>query len=71
VARTWDEWSVQTEDIRGDGDTFIVFWRETTRSRGIEMRNETATVFKFRNGNVVEGRGCLDRAVALEAAGLA
>lgn len=70
VAATWDEWSVQPEDVRGSGDTFVVFWRETTRTRGIEMQNETASIFKFRGGQVVEARGYLDRAAALEAAGL-
>ena len=70
VAATWDEWHVQPEDVRGGGDTFVVFWRETTRARGIEMQNETASIFKFRDGQVVEARGYLDRAAALEAAGL-
>jgi ketosteroid isomerase-like protein len=70
VAATWDEWQVRTDEVRGGGETFVVFWRETTRTRGIEMQNETATVFKFRDGEVVEARGYLDRAAALEAAGL-
>jgi ketosteroid isomerase-like protein len=70
VVATWDEWTVQLQGVRQAGDTFVVFWLETTRSHGIEMHNETASVFKFRGGEVVEARGYLDRALALEAAGL-
>jgi ketosteroid isomerase-like protein len=70
VLATWDEWRVRADEIRGDGETFVVFWHETTRSHGLEMQNETANVMKFRDGKVVEARGYLDRAAALEAAGL-
>ena len=70
VASTWDEWRVEPEEIRGAGDVFVVFWRETCISHGIEMKNKTATVFTFRDGRVAEARGYLDRAAALEAVGL-
>jgi ketosteroid isomerase-like protein len=70
VAATWDEWRIEPEQVHENGDTFVVFWHETTKSRDIEMHNETASVFIVRDGKVVEGRGYLDRRAALEAAGL-
>ncbi|HEX6713695.1 MAG TPA: nuclear transport factor 2 family protein [Thermoleophilaceae bacterium] len=71
VAATWDEWLIRPERVLEQDDTFVVFWRETTKSREIEMQNETATVFTVRDGKIVEARGYLDRGAALEAAGLA
>jgi ketosteroid isomerase-like protein len=70
VAGTWDEWHLEVEEVRRNGDTFVIFWRETSRSREIEMQTETATNFTIRHGKVVEARGYLDRNAALEAAGL-
>jgi ketosteroid isomerase-like protein len=70
VAATWDEWRVEAERVLRNGDVFVVFWHETARSRELETHNETATVFTVRDGKVVEARGYLDRAAALEAAGL-
>ena len=71
VAGTWDEWRLETEGVRRNGDTFVVFWRETSRSRELEMQTQSATNFTIRDGKVVEARGYLDRNAALEAAGLA
>jgi ketosteroid isomerase-like protein len=70
VADTWDEWLVETEQVLPAGQSFVVFWRERTRSRELEMHTETATVFTLRDGKVVEARSYLDRAAALEAAGV-
>jgi ketosteroid isomerase-like protein len=70
VASVWDEWRIEREAVHRNGDTFVVFWRETTRSREIEMLSETAMLFTIRNDKVVEARGYLDRNAALEAAGL-
>ena len=70
VVATWDEWRVQPEGVRRNGDTFVVFWRETSRSRELEIVNETASVLTIRDGQVAEARGYLDRRAALEAAGL-
>jgi ketosteroid isomerase-like protein len=70
VADTWDEWRLEAERVVHAGDTFVVFWHETTRSHELEMHNETATVFLVRAGKVVEARGYLDRAAALDAAGI-
>jgi ketosteroid isomerase-like protein len=70
VAETWDEWRLEAEQVVRAGDTFVVFWHETTRSHELEMHNETATVFRVRAGKVAEARGYLDRTAALAAAGL-
>jgi ketosteroid isomerase-like protein len=70
VAATWDEWRIEPEEVRRNGDTFVVFWHETCRSHEIEMHSETAMLFKLRGGKVVEARGYLDRDAALEAAGI-
>jgi ketosteroid isomerase-like protein len=70
VADTWDEWHLQPEQVLNNGDTFVVFWRETSRSRGLEIVNQTASVLRIRDGKIGEWQGYLDRAKALEAAGL-
>jgi len=70
VAATWDEWRVEADRVLRNGDVFVVFWHETARTRELEMHNETASLFTVRNGKVIEARGYLDRAAALEAAGL-
>ena len=70
VAGTWDEWRLQPEQVQRNGDTFVVFWRETSRSREIEMQTASATNFTIRDGKVAEARGYLDRAAALDAAGI-
>lgn len=79
VLRYWDEvgevWESQHYEperlVEGD-DVIVAFWRETSRSRhsDLEVESRTASVFKLRNGKVVELRGYMDRAEALEAAGL-
>lgn len=72
VTDTWETWKLTVADLRANGDTVVVFWDETTRSRhsAIEMHAETATVFRVRDGLIVEARGFLDRADALKHAGL-
>jgi ketosteroid isomerase-like protein len=70
VAGTWDEWRLEAEEVRRNGETFVVFWRETSRTREIVMHTESATNFTIRDGKVVDARGYLDRNAALEAAGL-
>jgi ketosteroid isomerase-like protein len=70
VAATWDEWRLEAEEVHRKGDTFVVFWSETSRTREIEMHTESATNFTIRDGKVVDARGYLDRNAALEAAGL-
>jgi ketosteroid isomerase-like protein len=70
VAGTWEEWRLEAEQVHRSGDTFVVFWRETSRARDIEMHTESATNFTIRDGKVVEARGYLDRNAALAAAGL-
>ena len=73
AAAMWESWAFEVDDVKRNRDTAVVFWRETSRSRHspIEMVNETATVFRIHDGKIVEGRGYMNRAEALEAAGLA
>jgi ketosteroid isomerase-like protein len=72
AAAVWEMWRFEAEEVHYVGDKVVVFWRETTRTRHseVEMVNKTATVFRIRDGKIVEGQGYLDQARALEAAGL-
>jgi ketosteroid isomerase-like protein len=51
----------------------VAFWRETGRSRhsDLEVESQTATVFRVRDGLIIEMTGYLDRDEALRAAGIA
>ena len=57
--------------IEGDG-LIVAFMREIGQSgRGeMEMENETAAVFRIREGRILEVRGYLDRDEALREAGI-
>jgi ketosteroid isomerase-like protein len=50
----------------------VVLWHEIARSRHSEqeMETNTAVIYTVRDAKVVEARGYMDRAEALEAAGL-
>src|SRR3954447_26131721 len=61
VAATWDEWRLVAAQVHRNGDTFVVFWDETSRSREIEGPSETPPLSTIRDGCVVSGRGSLDR----------
>ena len=71
VAATFGEWQIEAEEVLRNGEKFVVFWRETTRTHELEMQAQTAMLFVVRDGKIVEARGYLDRTTALEAAGLA
>ena len=68
----WEKLVLETERYIDVGDRVIVFWHEIARSRHSEqeMETNTAVVYTVRDGRVVEARGYMDRAEALEAAGL-
>jgi ketosteroid isomerase-like protein len=59
-------------DVHGDGKTVLMLLRATgTASHtGIEVDYEWAAVWTIRAGKVLRGQGYLNRADALEAAGL-
>jgi ketosteroid isomerase-like protein len=68
----WDERRFEPEEFIDAGDRVVVFQREFRRGRGsgIEVEAGTAVIFEVRDGQVVGVQGYMDRAAALEAAGL-
>lgn len=71
IEQTWEQLEIEVERLIESGETVVAFLRETARGRGaLELRNETAMVFKVREGQIAEARGYLDRNEALEAASL-
>ena len=73
IQEPWEEFNVEVEKIIEAGDAVVVFMRETGRGRhgGPEVQNDTAMIFKVRQGRVFEVTGYLDRDEALRAAGAA
>ena len=59
-------------DVHDDGETVLMLLRATgTASYSeIEIELEWAAIWTIRDGNVLRAQGYLDRAEALEAAGL-
>jgi ketosteroid isomerase-like protein len=70
ITELWDSFEAEAEQFIETGDAVVVFFRETGRARhaDLEVQNDTAAVFKVRQGKIVEVRGYLDREEALEAA---
>jgi ketosteroid isomerase-like protein len=68
----WEKLVLETERYIDAGDRVVVFWHEIARSRHSEQEMETTTavIYTVRDGKVVEARGYMDRAAALEAVGL-
>jgi ketosteroid isomerase-like protein len=68
----WEERRLDAEEYIDAGDNVVVFLREYRRGRssGVELEAETALIVAVRGGRVVRIQGYLDRAAALEAAGL-
>ena len=71
-----DDARVEPEDIvdvHGDGETVLMLLRDTGTARypEIEIEVEWAAIWTVRGGKVLKAQGYLDRAEALEAAGLA
>jgi ketosteroid isomerase-like protein len=68
----WDERRLEPEEFIDAGDEVVVLQREYRRGRGsgVELVSDTAAVFEVRDGHVVRVQGYMDRAKALEAAGL-
>jgi ketosteroid isomerase-like protein len=59
-------------DVRGDGTTVLTLLRATGAAShtGIKIDYEWAAIWTIRDGKVLRGQGYLNRAEALEAAGL-
>ena len=71
-AEAWDERRLEAEEFIDAGDCVVVLLHEFRRGKGsgVEMETDTAVVYEMRDGRVVRIQGYMDRAEALEAAGL-
>jgi ketosteroid isomerase-like protein len=72
VAEAWESLTYESERLIEAGDVVVAFWHERGRSRrgDLEVELDTATVFRFEGGKIIELRGYLDRDEALRDAGL-
>jgi ketosteroid isomerase-like protein len=68
----WGDYRIEPEKLIEAGDQVVVFHREYQRgkSSGIELVTETAAVIELQGGRIVRIQGYMERAAALEAAGL-
>jgi uncharacterized protein len=71
-AEAWDERRLEPERLIDGGDRVVVLLHEFRRGRGsgVEVETDTAVVVELRHGRVIRIQGYMDRASALEAAGL-
>ena len=72
VEEAWEEHRIEIQQLIDAGDQVVLFQREYQRGRssGAELMIEAAAIFALRNGRIVRIQGYMDRAGALEAAGL-
>jgi len=72
VEEMWDEHRVEIERLIDAGDQVVVFQREYQRGRssGVELVIDAAVIFVLRAGRIIRLQGYMDRAAALEAAGV-
>jgi ketosteroid isomerase-like protein len=69
----WERLEMRTEEfIDAGGDDVVVFWHEVAKGResGVVVETDTGTVQTVRGGKIIRVRSYMDRAEALEAAGL-
>ena len=68
----WEERRLEAEGFIDAGDNVVVLLHEYRRGKGsgVELETDTAVVVAVREGRVVRIQGYMDRAAALEAAGL-
>lgn len=71
-AEAWEERRLEAEEFIDAGDCVVVLLHEFRRGKGsgVEMEADTAVVYEVRHGRVVRIQGYMNRAEALEAAGL-
>jgi ketosteroid isomerase-like protein len=69
---TWEDLTLEVEDLIAVGDAVLVYWHEVARFRDSDavIESRTAAVFTLADGAVIEARAYLDRAAAREAVGL-
>jgi ketosteroid isomerase-like protein len=70
---TWDEHRIEVERVIDAGDQVVLLHRETMRgkSSGVDLELEAAVLIDLEDGQIIRLQGYIDRAAALEAAGLA
>jgi ketosteroid isomerase-like protein len=68
---TWETWDVEIRELRDLGDRVVVLGQVRAKGRGsgIELDQEVAYVFGFRDGLLQRGRSFLSHDEALAAAG--
>jgi ketosteroid isomerase-like protein len=68
----WDERRLDAEEFIDAGDCVVVLLHEFRRGKGsgVEIETDTAMVYEVRDRHVVRIQGYMNRAEALEAAGL-
>jgi ketosteroid isomerase-like protein len=68
----WDEHRFEPQEFIEAGDQVVVLQREYQRgkSSGVELGIDTASILHLRDGRIVRMQGYMDRAAALEVAGL-
>ena len=69
---TWDEHRIELEKVIDAGDRVVILHREYMRGKnsGVELELEAAVLIDLNGGRIVRIQGFMDRAAALEAAGL-
>src|SRR5262245_41942917 len=72
VEETWDDHRVEIQELIDAGDQVVIFQREHQRGRtsGLEVVLDAAVLVDLRDGRIVRVQGFMERAAALEAAGL-
>lgn len=70
IVDPWQRIEVEVERLIDVGDAVVAFTREAAQARhaDLEVRNETAIVFKVKERKIVEMRGYLKREEALREA---
>jgi ketosteroid isomerase-like protein len=68
----WRDYRIEPERLFDAGDRVVVFHREYQRgqSSGMELVTETAAVIDLKDGRIARIQGYMERAAALQAAGL-
>ena len=69
---TWAQYELHVDDVLDAGDQVVALTRERGRGKGsdVHVDLQAALLFSLSGGKVVRFKGYLDRAEALEAAGL-
>jgi uncharacterized protein len=69
---TWEDWTIELEEIVDAGDRVVLIARESGRGKGsgIEIDQRVYGVFTLRDRKIVRWKGFIDRDQAFEAAGM-